>query len=88
MQNRPDGVSQPATSRPISESFLCLFFCALFNKYFQNIYKSQDVSHELFFFIFLLKVSLQMHCDEALRISDAGHTCCSGVSKKISFEVR
>lgn len=47
MQNRPDGVSQPAIPQPIREPFLCLFFCTPFNKYFQNIYKSQDVSDEL-----------------------------------------
>lgn len=32
MQNRPDGGSQPAIPRPISELFLCLFFCTLLNK--------------------------------------------------------
>lgn len=32
MQNRPDGGSQPAIPRPISEPFLCLFFCTLLNK--------------------------------------------------------
>lgn len=46
MQNRPDGVSQPAIPQPISEPFLCLFFCTLLNKNFQKNYKSQYVSDE------------------------------------------
>lgn len=46
MQKRPDGESQPAIPQPGAKPFLCLFFPP-FNKYFQNIYKSQDVSEEL-----------------------------------------
>lgn len=46
MQNRPDGVSQPAIPQPISEPLLCRFFCTPFNKNFPKIDKSHDVSGE------------------------------------------